>query len=443
MAFSQDDHARQLALGPARARYDRARLTYGPDSPQAVAAMAALGAQLAEQQDWAEATELLEKAHETVRRHLGPHSPQALGILTRLTAVYLGQGETGQARSALRHLLADHGGPVAGTMVFQMASIVVLASLREGEYDDAREMAERIITTGQIPVDEEPDASVKEMVLIAKGNLAEALRGLGRVASARQFQEEVLAERIRQGGEDNPDTLTAMNNLASTIALEGNLGAARPLREAVLAKRRVVLGDDDRDTVSAMHNLAQLMSEQGELSEARTLEEKVVEYRRRILGDDAPETNNARNTLALILAELGELEQARRIQRAALASYQQSLGPGHPSTLVAMNNLALMTEPVEARNLLEQVVTERRRLLPGHPDTINSMSVLAALLGQQGLIPAAQALHREAYEAARAAHGDNHPITQEAKKRLAKELWDDGDAADALRFNRPGTASTW
>jgi hypothetical protein len=54
-----------------------------------------------------------------------------------------------------------------------------------------------------------------------------------------------------------------------------------------------------------------------------------------------------------------------------------------------MNNLALMVEPSEARGLLEQVVSERRRRLPGHPDTLASMGSLAGILSQQGLFPAA------------------------------------------------------
>lgn len=405
--------------------------------------MVALADELMNHEDSTEATNLLERAHAIVVSHLGPDSPEALGVLTRLTAAFLRQGETGKGRTALRHLLGDHGGPVAGTAVFQMANLVVIASLDEGAYGDAREMAERIIATGQTPVPDGPDETISDLVLAAKGNLAEALRGLGRLAAARELQQEVLAERISREGEDSLDTITAMNNLASTLRLEGNLGAARRLRETVLAKRRALLGEDDRATVSAMHNLAELMRIQGELSGAREMEEKVVEHRLRMLGEDHPETNNARNTLSMILGELGDLERARAVQREALAGYQRSLGPTHPSTLTAMNNLALMLEPGEARSLLEQVVAERRRLLPGHPDTITSMGSLAGILSQQGLFPAAQALRREAYEAARAAHGDDHPLTQEAKKELAKQLWDEGDAAGALKFSRPGPASTW
>jgi hypothetical protein len=114
VAFSQDDYARRLALGPARAKYERALALHGSGSPPAVAAAVALAGALMDNQEWTEATALLERAHATVASHLGPHSPQALGVLTRLTAALLGQGETRQARTALRHLLADHGGPVAG-----------------------------------------------------------------------------------------------------------------------------------------------------------------------------------------------------------------------------------------------------------------------------------------------------------------------------------------
>jgi Tetratricopeptide repeat len=71
--------------------------------------------------------------------------------------------------------------------------------------------------------------------------------------AARELDEDTLARRCRDLGEDHPDTLTS----AFTVAAElGEYQAARELDEDTLARRRRVLGDGHPDTmVSASFTL--------------------------------------------------------------------------------------------------------------------------------------------------------------------------------------------
>jgi len=63
-----------------------------------------------------------------------------------------------------------------------------------------------------------------------------------------QRDEDILARRRRDLGEDHPDTLAAANGLASSLRAAGEYQAARELDEDTLARRRRVLGEDHHDT---------------------------------------------------------------------------------------------------------------------------------------------------------------------------------------------------
>ena len=71
-----------------------------------------------------------------------------------------------------------------------------------------------------------------------------------------QLDEDTLARRRRDLGEDHPDTLTAASNLAVSLRAAGEYQAARELDEDTLARRRGVLGEDHPDTLASADNLA-------------------------------------------------------------------------------------------------------------------------------------------------------------------------------------------
>jgi hypothetical protein len=60
-----------------------------------------------------------------------------------------------------------------------------------------------------------------------------------------QLDEDTLARRRRDLGEDHPDTLAAASNLAVSLRAAGE---SRELGEDTLARRRRVLGEDHPDT---------------------------------------------------------------------------------------------------------------------------------------------------------------------------------------------------
>ncbi len=91
-----------------------------------------------------------------------------------------------------------------------------------------------------------------------------------------QLDEDTLARRRRDLGEDHPDTLasadglaislravgghpgtlTSASRMASSLLHRGEHQAARELDEDTLARRRRVLGEDHPDTLASADNLA-------------------------------------------------------------------------------------------------------------------------------------------------------------------------------------------
>ena len=74
-----------------------------------------------------------------------------------------------------------------------------------------------------------------------------------------QLDEDILARRRRDLGEDHPGTLTAASNLAVSLRAAGEYQAARELGEDTLARRRRVLGEDHPDTLASASNLVMIL----------------------------------------------------------------------------------------------------------------------------------------------------------------------------------------
>ncbi len=105
-----------------------------------------------------------------------------------------------------------------------------------------------------------------------------------------QLDQDTLARRRRDLGEDHPDTLTSASNLAMLLDRLGEPQAARELADDILALRRRVLGEDHPDTLTAAFHLVCELSELGEHHAARELDDDILARRRRVLGDDHPDT---------------------------------------------------------------------------------------------------------------------------------------------------------
>ena len=97
-----------------------------------------------------------------------------------------------------------------------------------------------------------------------------------------QLDEDTLARRRRDLGEDHPDTLASANGLAISLRAVGGLPGTLT------------------SSASSASNLAVIVGHPGEHQAARELAEDTLARRRRVLGEDHPDTG-ASATFAIFL----------------------------------------------------------------------------------------------------------------------------------------------
>src|SRR5690349_11880810 len=139
-------------------------------------------------------------------------------------------------------------------------------------------------------------------------------------------------------------SLARTRRRGDNAGMAGDDGRAQvQLDEDTLARRRRDLGEDHPDTLAAASNLAVSLRAAGEYQAARELDEDTLARRRRVLGEDHPDTLASADGLAISLRAVG----------------------GHPGTVTSAGNLASIGHPGEhqaARELGEDTLARRRRV---------------------------------------------------------------------------------
>ena len=195
--------------------------------------------------------------------------------------------------------------------------------------------------------------------LAARNNLANAYQTAGRADEAIVLHEQVVAGRERMLGADDPLTAQSRQNLAAAYRAAGRTeqsstdpDATAPqeqtlvgpgavaLHQQVLADRERALGPDDPDTLAARNNLAVAYQTAGRIDEAIALHEQALADRERVLGPDHPATLNSRSNLAVAYQATGRTDAAITLHQQVLADRERVLGPDHPDTDSSRNNLA-------------------------------------------------------------------------------------------------------
>ncbi|MFI6150919.1 tetratricopeptide repeat protein [Streptomyces sp. NPDC051109] len=261
--------------------------------------------------------------------------------------------------------------------------------------------------------------------LNARTSLASTYNLLGQYSEAQLLQEQVLADRIRMYGGDDPDTHTSRAYLAVTYSHLGDYETALRLEEQVLAARIRTVGDEHSDTHWAWANLAVTYNQLGRHTDALPLCEQVLAAR--LLRDPPeqdPDTHLARSNLAATYRELGRHDEALSLCEQVLAAYTEIHGEDHPDTYLARANLAGAHHHLghhhAAALLEEQVLTGRIRLLGSdHPDTHRARANLAVTYNKLGRHHDALPLAEQVLAARIRLLGDDHPHTTRARDVLA------------------------
>lgn len=215
------------------------RSTIGPDDPDTLDAMNALGIMYVQIQRRAEAETLNREVFERRRNTLGADAPPTLQAANNRASNLVGLGQVEEAIEILTDTLARQ---------------------------------ERILG---------PDHAE---TMQSMGNLGAASVELGRIDDARRIYERLLERRRAVLGADHPDTLTSLANLAFLDLEHGDPARALvPLSEAAETRRRV-LGPDRFETMVAEYNYASALLDTGDAVSAERIFAPLCERSARVFG---------------------------------------------------------------------------------------------------------------------------------------------------------------
>jgi tetratricopeptide (TPR) repeat protein len=277
--------------------------------------------------------------------------------------------------------------------------------------------------------------------LTSRDNLADALRGLGRLEEAEAEHRAVLSIRTRTLGEEHPSTLTTRANLARVLRARGRLREAEAEHRAVPGICHKVLGPEHPDTLASQATLARMLQDLGRLDEAEAVHRAVLSIRNRTLGEEHPSTLASRGSLASVLHYLGRYAEAESEHRTVLEIRVRVLGAEHPRTLTSRGDLARVLHDLgrleEAATEQKTVLAIRERVLgPEHPRTLASRGSLASVVHDLGRLAEAEAEHAAVLTIRTRVLGPEHPRTLTSRNDLARARHARGRLDEAEKEHR-------
>lgn len=246
---------------------------------------------------------------------------------------------------------------------------------------------------------------------------------------AREFRplyEEALARKVRQFGEQDPRSVSAMRDLAAFLMRNQLYAEAEPwLRRlddsealgdclAALNRGPEAAAEYRRNGgPPALAKLAAMTSG----AEALTLYRKALALEEKASGAMSPKVAVRLNDVALLSRE-------EVLFRRALAIQEKALGPTHPEAATTMNNLASLLMEKGRVDEAEAMARRAHRVLETslgrrNVRTAVSASNLADILRARGREAAAVTLYRQALEVFEQSLGAGHAWTREAREALS------------------------
>jgi tetratricopeptide (TPR) repeat protein len=261
----------------------------------------------------------------TSRRELGVGHPRTSELRRLCAAACEECGRLNDAIALREGELSAHamlGSPGPGTARLELSRTYLAA----GHYDDAVRLAREALSDSAAV----PGASAEGV--LARECAARGLLAAGRRSEAVSELRQVLADRERLQGRDDPQTIAACAELAATCVAAGELKEAITLGGRAVSDFERTHGPEHPDTLAARSGLASAYLAARKTKAAVTLYQRVLDGRERVLGSEHPETITARSDLAAAYLAAGTLAYAVAEYERALEACVRAYGPGHDVT---------------------------------------------------------------------------------------------------------------
>jgi serine/threonine protein kinase len=298
---------------------DRHRRVYGDEHEKTARALFAF-APLAPNLDAAGA--LFSQALEVRQRVLPPNHPDVAMSLGALAQYHNRKADRERSRTLYQQALAVFGSPVARdpralTLMNDYASLLGEMNL----HAEAEAMQRQAIAVGQQVL-----GSGTLTVANLTNNLGTTLTSLGRLAEAEHAFREAYAQHVALLGENHWRTSNLARNVGRILALQQQYEEGLPWMDRALAARAA---DDDAGREGIRAQRAWMLFRLGRRAEALDQATAAVSALERMTENDGYVLAIARPLLARILNEIGRSPDAEPPARAAVA-WLERWGPSHP-----------------------------------------------------------------------------------------------------------------
>jgi hypothetical protein len=273
-----------------------------------------------------------------------------------------------------------------------------------------------------------------------------ALRRVGRVQDAREFNNKVYQLMRESLGEDHEATIAMTDVLQIEPRAEGELYRERDNSAEILERATRVLGSDDPATLRYAFAYSGLLRLTGKYFEARDLDEKTLRQRTTILGGTHAATLNTRAGHAMDVRECGEYIKACEMQEETSVLATEILGRDHPFTIGGDRCLAVARRKAglhdKAMQLTEDVYNRYRlRHGEGHIDTVTGMMDMATELRHMGDLQQSLEFGQRSVEGFEQIYEyKQHAFTMIATTNMAVTRRLMGDVEEARRLNERAVA---
>jgi tetratricopeptide (TPR) repeat protein len=281
--------------------------------------------------------------------------------------------------------------------------------------------------------------------LVMGRHRANALRRVGRVKDASEFNNHVYQLMRDNLGDDHEATIAMSNVLLLVPRADGKLDEERAQAEQTLERAVRVFGDDDPATLRYANNYASTLRLAGRYFEARDLDQQTLRRRTTVLGGTHAQTLNTRSCLAMDIRECGLYVEACQMQEETSRLATEVLGLDHPYTIGGDRCLAVARRKAglheTAMELTEDVYNRYRlRHGEGHLDTVTGLMDMATELRHTGDLTKSLEYAERSVEGFAKIYFPEHPFAMIATTNLAVSRRLNGDVAEAKRLNERAVA---
>jgi tetratricopeptide (TPR) repeat protein len=273
---------------------------------------------------------LLAEATEAVKRLPADWNTIRSAIRTSVAVALAQHGNLVEAEIEFRALLQaaeSRYGPAHRNLRTRLNNLGYALALQH-KYGEAIPILERAVVLGE-RYGGPTDPALRD----ARGSLADALSGAGRLEEAGKIREQLYAEAVRDSGADHPFTLMVALGLADQYVLVGRGDEAVALATDTAERAARVFNPTHQYTLESRELAARGRFVAGQREAALAEMAGVCALKSDTLGADSPHMASCNAHRAELLADTGDAAGANRLLSETIERNAARYGANHPSTL--------------------------------------------------------------------------------------------------------------